>query len=263
MLAIGAATLADIFDPAERGTKMGVYYIAPLLGPSLGPIFGGVLTTGFDWRAPFWFLAIFAGMSFLAFLLFFKDTFRRERSLTYQNVLRRRLREQALEQSKGASDVTVSDTTARPESAQGSVGEQSKNSEQSSDPEKKDLEAQDAAVSDTASERPPVEEIKLSLMDVNPLKPLWFIIRRRNNIAILFPSGKSTSPKVNSYFRYSPVSTMLTCEYCLMTGLLFAFSFIIVYTCSRTLGTKYNYNALKIGFVLLAYGLGEFIFVDQ
>ena len=28
---IGAATLADIFEPSERGTKFGIYYLAPLL----------------------------------------------------------------------------------------------------------------------------------------------------------------------------------------------------------------------------------------
>ena len=51
MISIGAATLADIFDPAVRGkkvgtrcqplcfpitdivSKLGIYYIAPLLGP--------------------------------------------------------------------------------------------------------------------------------------------------------------------------------------------------------------------------------------
>ena len=44
VLAIGAATLADIFEPRERGTMMGIYYAAPLLGPSLGPIAGGILT---------------------------------------------------------------------------------------------------------------------------------------------------------------------------------------------------------------------------
>ena len=44
VLSIGAATLADIFEPRERGTMMGIYYAAPLLGPSLGPIAGGILT---------------------------------------------------------------------------------------------------------------------------------------------------------------------------------------------------------------------------
>ncbi|KAJ7739502.1 major facilitator superfamily domain-containing protein, partial [Mycena metata] len=91
----GAATLADIFDPVERGTKMGIYYIAPLLGPSLAPIMGGVLTTGFNGRAPFWFLTICSGLSCSLIFIFFKDTFRKERSLTYQNVLKSRLKSQA------------------------------------------------------------------------------------------------------------------------------------------------------------------------
>ncbi|KAF8805757.1 MFS general substrate transporter [Phlegmacium glaucopus] len=92
VLSIGAATLADIFDPKERGKKMGIYYMAPLLGPALGPIFGGVLTSTFNWRATFWFLSILSGSSLLIFILFFHDTFRRQRSLTYQNVLKQRRR---------------------------------------------------------------------------------------------------------------------------------------------------------------------------
>ncbi|KAI6027562.1 vacuolar DHA amino acid exporter [Pisolithus microcarpus] len=86
VLSIGAATLADIYEPHQRGAKVGVYYCAPLLGPSLGPIIGGVLTQAFSWRAVFWFLVIWGGVIFSAFLALFKDTFRRERSLTYQNL---------------------------------------------------------------------------------------------------------------------------------------------------------------------------------
>ncbi|KAF8799400.1 MFS general substrate transporter [Phlegmacium glaucopus] len=92
VLSIGAATLADIFDPKERVKKMGIYYMAPLLGPALGPIFGGVLTSTFNWRATFWFLSILSGSSLLLFILFFHDTFRRQRSLTYQSVLKQRRR---------------------------------------------------------------------------------------------------------------------------------------------------------------------------
>ncbi|KAG6819667.1 hypothetical protein H0H93_009747 [Arthromyces matolae] len=33
VISIGAATLADMYEPAERGAKMGIYYTAPLLGP--------------------------------------------------------------------------------------------------------------------------------------------------------------------------------------------------------------------------------------
>lgn len=39
-------------------------------------------------------------------------------------------------------------------------------------------------------------------------------------------------------------------------GLYFAFGFVVVYSTSRTLGSAYGYSALKIGLVLLSYGLG-------
>lgn len=41
VLTIGAGTLADIFEPRERGAMLGIYYAAPLLGPALGPLLGG------------------------------------------------------------------------------------------------------------------------------------------------------------------------------------------------------------------------------
>lgn len=53
VLALGAGTLADMYDPHERGTKLGVYYACPLLGPALGPIIGGAVTAAADWRATF------------------------------------------------------------------------------------------------------------------------------------------------------------------------------------------------------------------
>ena len=40
-------------------------------------------------------------------------------------------------------------------------------------------------------------------------------------------------------------------------GLLFGFNFSVAYTCARTLAIYYNYDALKTGLVLLAYGIGE------
>ncbi|KAJ7115557.1 vacuolar DHA amino acid exporter [Mycena crocata] len=192
VMAIGAATLADIFDPAERGTKMGVYYIAPLLGPSLAPIMGGVLTTGFNWRAPFWFLAAVSGLSCVSIFLFLKDTFRRERSLTYQSVLKSRLK------SRSASAATSCTPEWHPS---------------------------DAHVAVAAAALP---VIKLTLRDVNPLKPLWQVLRRMNNLVILFASG-----------------------------LMFAFNFVVVYSASRTLGSAYEYNALKVGLVLLSFGMGS------
>ncbi|KIJ09032.1 Drug:H+ antiporter-1 family protein [Paxillus involutus ATCC 200175] len=212
VIAIGAATLADIYEPHQRGTMMGVYYSAPLLGPSLGPIIGGALTQALSWRAVFWFLVIWGGVIFAAFLFLFNDTFRKERSLAYQSVLKRHVRERELTQAVQSEEKPVSEEKMSEEGGR----------EQSMP---KDIEAQPVAI-------PPVtiKDVKLSLADVNPFPPYLRILSRKNNVAILIPSG-----------------------------LLFAFSFSITYTCARTLALYYNYDALKTGLVLLSYGIGSII----
>ncbi|KAK1220331.1 hypothetical protein PQX77_016926 [Marasmius sp. AFHP31] len=188
--------------------QMGIYYMAPLLGPSLGPILGGALTSGFSWRGPFYFLAIVAGLVCLSFLLFFKDTFRRERSLTYQRALKHRLREEM---------------HRAPEIKEGQKSEpQTKETPTSGKANDSDLEKQQERVKES------LPNIKLTLMDISPVRPLWDVVRRPNNFCILLASG-----------------------------LLFSFCFVVPYTSSRTLGTYYNYNALEIGLVLLSFGLGN------
>ncbi|KAG6919645.1 hypothetical protein DXG01_003509 [Tephrocybe rancida] len=184
VITIGAATLADMFEPAERGTKMGMYYIAPLLGPSIGPILGGGLTTGLGWRAIFWFLTIVGGSICVLFVVAFRDTFRKERSLTYQNVLRQRLHLAHDEMRVHKPDV-----------------------------EKNVI---------------PEVVVTLSLKDVNPFKPIVLVLRRMNNVVILFASG-----------------------------LLFAFGFLVAYTSARTLSNHYHYNALTIGLVIVSFGIGS------
>jgi MFS family permease len=72
-----------------------------LLGPSIGAILCGGLTQGLSWRAVFWFLVIWGGMILSALFFLFKDTFRNERSLTYQHVLKRRMQVRKLAQRKG------------------------------------------------------------------------------------------------------------------------------------------------------------------
>ncbi|UZJ54040.1 hypothetical protein CBS101457_003360 [Exobasidium rhododendri] len=85
MLAIAAGTLADLYEPAERGVKVGIYYSCPLIGPALGPIFGGAFggTGRGAWRLTFYFMGACGAASFVSFI-FFKETFRTERSLAWQ-----------------------------------------------------------------------------------------------------------------------------------------------------------------------------------
>jgi MFS family permease len=165
-MSIGAATLADIYEPFERGTKLGIFYAAPLLGPSLGPILGGLLTQAFSWRASFWLLAADIGANLVLFVFFFRDTFRQERSFTYQSVLASR-RCAAPKRSSVVSDPAHELDTSQEEGA---------------------ASGSSSTAATVASPRAGAE-ITLSLKDVNPFPPLLLILKRRNNIATLFSSG--------------------------------------------------------------------------
>lgn len=57
--AVGAGTIADLWESFERGRAMGYFYLGPLLGPLLAPIVGGVLGETLGWRSTQWALAIF------------------------------------------------------------------------------------------------------------------------------------------------------------------------------------------------------------
>ena len=67
--AVGAGTIADIWEVKERGRAMGIFYLGPLMGPLLGPIIGGALAERLGWRSTLWFLAIY-GAILLIFLFF-------------------------------------------------------------------------------------------------------------------------------------------------------------------------------------------------
>ena len=176
-MAIGAATLADIYEPFERGTKLGIYYAAPLLGPSLGPILGGLLTQAFSWRASFWLLAADLGANLVLFVFFFRDTFRQERSLTYQRVLARRRCAVPKRSSVVSDPAHELDTKSQGE------GEASGSSS--------------GPVAAVASPQAGAE-VTLSFKDVNPFPPLLLVLKRRNNVAVLFSSGMQTKTCVPS-----------------------------------------------------------------
>lgn len=261
VVSIGAATLADLYEPAQRGTMMGIYlwYViatvssatnlythhclrscsAPLLGPSLGPIIGGVLAQAFSWRATFWFLVIFTGLCIIPFV-FFRDTFRRERSLTYQAALRKlRERENRKPDTAAANDTQRSSPTRSesPDDGTAEVKSQCSSVETKVDV---DIEAHVPTLGDTSTSK----EVRLSLMDVNPIRPMVNVLRCPNNVVIIIASGTLHVLSVRSTVAHP------------FLALLFAFEYSILYTASLTLADVYRYDALKIGLTLLSFGFG-------
>jgi multidrug resistance protein len=67
--AVGAGTIADIWETKERGKAMGIFYLGPLCGPLFAPIIGGALGSGLGWRSTQWFLVIYGGLTLL-FIIF-------------------------------------------------------------------------------------------------------------------------------------------------------------------------------------------------
>ena len=75
-LAIGGGTIADLFEPEERGSAMGMYSLAPLLGPAIGPIVGGwVVQELGQWRWIFWASSIYGGLTALIGLFLLPETY--------------------------------------------------------------------------------------------------------------------------------------------------------------------------------------------
>jgi MFS family permease len=56
---IGGGVISDLWTAEERGTAVALYTLAPILGPSVGPIIGAWITEKSTWRWSFWAVTIF------------------------------------------------------------------------------------------------------------------------------------------------------------------------------------------------------------
>ncbi|XHG01487.1 hypothetical protein AWENTII_004868 [Aspergillus wentii] len=72
--AVGAGTIADIWDTKERGRAMGIFYMGPMCGPLIAPIVGGALAQRWGWRSTMWFLTCFGAMTVLFIFLALPET---------------------------------------------------------------------------------------------------------------------------------------------------------------------------------------------
>lgn len=191
----------------------------------------------------FYFLAIFTSLCFFAFV-YFKDTFRRERSLVYQTTLLRIRR-----QRDGATGPTRQKSAASSLTQVTAVVSELGSKEKEEYNEKGTSLGYDVTTVDIEAQRPPagaditVQDLKLSLKDIDLIKPIVHILASPNNLAILLASG--------TFYSITIVLNLTSCS-----GLTFAFNYSISYSCSRTLSHDYNFNALQIGLVLLTFGSG-------
>lgn len=79
----GAGTVADMWEPKERGAAIGIYYLGNLgVGLILGPLLGGILTEAWGWRATQWFLAIYGGVVLILIIFSMPETSPRQTVIT-------------------------------------------------------------------------------------------------------------------------------------------------------------------------------------
>ncbi|OAA68113.1 major facilitator superfamily transporter multidrug resistance [Niveomyces insectorum RCEF 264] len=79
--AVGAGTLADIWEPHERGRAMGIFYLGPLTGPLFAPIIGGALSQHWGWKSTMWFLTIYGGLIVVMIFFCLPETLHKNRLL--------------------------------------------------------------------------------------------------------------------------------------------------------------------------------------
>lgn len=71
----GGGTIADVIPQEKRGAALGIYALAPLLGPVVGPVAGGFLVAAQGWRWVFWLLAIISGALAVLCLFTLRETY--------------------------------------------------------------------------------------------------------------------------------------------------------------------------------------------
>ncbi|KAJ7115598.1 MFS general substrate transporter [Mycena crocata] len=103
---IGGAIVGDMWSPSERGMAMSLYSIAPLVGPSTGPLVGGWIAQKSHWHWVFWSVSIADAILQIAAFIFLRETYAPE-------ILKRKAH--AIRKSTGNHKVrSAFDDSARP-----------------------------------------------------------------------------------------------------------------------------------------------------
>lgn len=76
LIALGQGTIADVVTSSERGRYTPYSSIPTVVGPTLGPVIGGLLSTYLGWHSVFWFLLIVCAILAFPLLLFLPETCR-------------------------------------------------------------------------------------------------------------------------------------------------------------------------------------------
>ena len=77
MVALCQGVVADVATIADRGNYVAYASVSTILGPTLSPVLGGLISQSFGWKGIFWFLAGFAVLVCAVLLLYLPETCRK------------------------------------------------------------------------------------------------------------------------------------------------------------------------------------------
>ncbi|KAG6849258.1 hypothetical protein H0H93_009963 [Arthromyces matolae] len=72
---LGGGVVGDLWSPEERGMAMSIYSLAPLVGPSTGPLVGGWIAERSTWQWTFWSVSIADALLQIVGFIFLRETY--------------------------------------------------------------------------------------------------------------------------------------------------------------------------------------------
>jgi multidrug resistance protein len=82
-LSVSGGTVGDLFTREKMLAPMAMFSLAPFIGPSTGPLIGGLINMYTGWRWTHYVLLIWAGVLLLSIALFVPETYRKWFSLFF------------------------------------------------------------------------------------------------------------------------------------------------------------------------------------
>ncbi|EFE42585.1 hypothetical protein TRV_02666 [Trichophyton verrucosum HKI 0517] len=74
-ICLNPSIIGDLYPVKNRGAAMSVMSLIPILGSAVGPIAGGYITQGLNWRWTFWLSAMMTGILLLVSLCVMRETY--------------------------------------------------------------------------------------------------------------------------------------------------------------------------------------------
>lgn len=105
--AVGAGTIADLWEVKERGKAMSTFYLGPLCGPLVAPILGGLIAQRWNWRATLWALGIYGLITWVFIFFALPETLKSTKNLAEEAVA------EEIQEEACSAGLTLSRTSTR------------------------------------------------------------------------------------------------------------------------------------------------------